>query len=79
MSLVAGADISLTTAAVQAAIADYLVSLTVFAPVVVAEIIAVVMGVSGVTDVVVNAPVSNVAVTQTQRVVPGLITVGVTV
>lgn len=73
--LTLGVDVPLTLTAVQAAITDYLVSLSVFAPAIVAEIIAAAMSVTGVVDCVVNAPTANVDVGQSQRIVPGLVTV----
>jgi len=75
VSLVAGTDQASAVVLVQSAIADYMRSLQVFAPVIVSEIVAAVMSVDGVSDVRMVAPLTNVSTGVNQRIVLGLVTV----
>lgn len=71
--IIDGWNIAQVTTAVEVALVSYLNGLAVFAPVVVAELVAAVMSVDGVFDVIFDTPTANV--TTSGRIVAGTIMV----
>lgn len=74
IAMVGGASNAAALVTAQAAVADYITSLGIGEPVIRSELVSRVMGISGVYNVTMTDPANDVAITATQKVVPGTVT-----
>jgi phage-related baseplate assembly protein len=75
VTVLSGFDPGVVRAAVTQAITTYIQSLKVFDQAIVAKLIGAAIGVSGVADITLTDPTTNVLVGFNQRLVPGVVTI----